>query len=151
VKVLVVYDSLYGNTTQIARAIGDTVAGETDVLGVGEAKPTELRSYDLVVVGSPTQGGRSTEAIRAFLARVPALNGVSVAAFDTRLKVRWVKIFHYAASKIADELKELGATLAAEPEGFVVEGKKGPLVSGELERAAAWGRNLLASSADWYR
>ena len=147
-KVLVVYDSLYGNTAQIARAIGDAVTGEADVLGVGEAKPTELRSYDLVIGGSPTQGGRSTEAMRAFLACVPALNGVRAAVFDTRLKARWVKIFHYAASKIADELKELGATLAVEPEGFVVEGKKGPLVAGELERAAAWGRSLLASFTD---
>lgn len=147
-KVLVVYDSLYGTTAQIARAIGDAVNGEADVLGVGEAKPTELRSYDLVIVGSPTQGGRSTEAVRAFLARVPALNGVRAAVFDTRLKVRWVKIFHYASSKIANELKEFGATLAVEPEGFVVEGKKGPLVAGELERAAAWGRSLLASFTD---
>ncbi len=147
-KVLVVYDSFYGNTAQVARAIGAVAAGEVEVLSVSEAKPTELRSFDLVIVGSPTQGGRATEAMRAFLASVPALDGASVAVFDTRLEARWVKIFHYAAGKLADELKELGATLAAEPESFIVKGKKGPLVAGELERAAAWGRSLLASSAD---
>ena len=141
-KVLVVYDSLFGNTAQVARAIGEAVAGEAEVLSVGEAKPTELRSYDLAVVGSPTQGGRPTEAMRAFLARVPALDGASVAVFDTRLPARWVKVFGYAAGKIAARMKSLGATLVAEPEGFIVEGKKGPLADGELERAAVWAKSL---------
>ncbi len=141
-KVLVVYDSLYGNTAQVARAIGDAVAGEAEVLGVGEAKPTKLRSFDLVIVGSPTQGGRATEAMRAFLARVPALDGAGVAVFDTRLPARWVKVFGYAAGKTADKLEALGATLTTEPEGFVVEGKEGPLIAGELERAAAWARGV---------
>ena len=90
--------------------------------------------------------GRATEAMRAFLARVPALDGASVAVFDTRLPARWVKIFGFAAGKIADKLQALGATLAAEPEGLVVEGKEGPLAEGELERAAAWARSLPASS-----
>jgi flavodoxin len=147
VKTLVVYDSLYGNTAQVARAIGAAVAGEAEVRSVGEAKPTELRSFGLVIVGSPTQGGRATEEMRAFLDRIPALDGAGVAVFDTRLPARWVKVFGYAAGKIADQLKELGASLVAEPEGFVVEGKKGPLVARELERAAAWARDLPSVSA----
>ena len=86
--------------------------------------------------------------MRAFLARVPALDGASVAVFDTRLPARLVKVFGYAAGKIADKLDALGATLGAEPEGFVVEGKEWPLAAGELERAAVWARSLLASSTD---
>ena len=141
-KTLVVYDSLYGNTAQVAAAIGAAVRGESRVLRVGQAKPSELGSFDLVIVGAPTQGGRATEAMRAFLARVPALDGVKVAVFDTRLRARWVKVFGYAAGKIAESMKTLGATLVTEPEGFIVEGKEGPLVEGELERAAAWAKNL---------
>jgi flavodoxin len=141
VKTLVVYDSLYGNTAQLAEAIG-VAAGESRVLRVGEAKPSELSSFDLVVIGAPTQGGRATDAMRAFLERVPALDGTRVAVFDTRLRARWVKVFGYAAGRIAEKVKSLGATLAAEPEGFIVEGKKGPLAEGELERAAAWVRGL---------
>jgi flavodoxin len=141
VKTLVVYDSLYGNTAKLAGAIG-AAAGESRVLRVGEAKPSELSSFALVVIGAPTQGGRATEAMRAFLERVPALDGTRVAVFDTRLRARWVKVFGYAAGRIAEKVKSLGATLVAEPEGFIVEGKKGPLVEGELERAAAWVRGL---------
>jgi flavodoxin len=142
VKTLVVYDSLYGNTAQVAKAIGSAVAGESQVLRVAQANPSELGSFDLVVVGAPTQGGRATEAMQAFLARVPALEGARVAVFDTRLRAKWVKVFGYAAGKIAERMEALGATLVTEPEGFIVEGKKGPLVEGELERAAAWVRGL---------
>jgi flavodoxin I len=143
VKTLVVYDSLFGNTAQVAEAIG-AAAGESKLLSIGEASPAELGSFDLVFVGAPTQGGRTTDAMQAFLDRVPALNGAKVAVFDTRLRARWVKVFGYAAGKIAEKVKALGATLVAEPEGFIVKGKKGPLAEGELERAAAWAKSLLA-------
>jgi len=142
VKTLVVFDSLYGNTAQVAKAIGAAVAGECQVRRVGEANPSELSSFDLVVVGAPTQGGRATDAMRAFLDRVPALDGAKVAAFDTRLRARWVRVFGYAAGKIAGKLKSLGGMPVAEPEGFVVEGKEGPLAEGELERAASWAKSL---------
>ena len=141
-KSLVVYDSLYGNTAQVAEAIGAALAGESQVLRVAEANPSELGSFDLVIIGAPTHGGRATEDMQAFLARVRALEGAKVAAFDTRLKARWVKVFGNAAGKIATRLKALGATLVADPEGFIVKGKKGPLVEGELERAAAWAKSL---------
>ena len=141
-KTLVVYDSLYGNTAQVAEAIGAAIAGESQVLRIGEAKPSELGSFDLVIAGAPTQGGRATDAMRAFLSRVSALEGAKVAVFDTRLRARWVKVFVYAAGKIAARMKSLGATLVAEPEGFIVEGKKGPLADGELERAAVWAKSL---------
>ena len=141
-KTLVVYDSQYGNTARVAEAIGAAVAGESRVLRIGEAKPSELGSFDLVIVGAPTQGGRATDAMRAFLDRVPALDGAKVAVFDTRLRARWVKVFGFAAGKIAEKMKLLGATLVVEPEGFIVEGKKGPLAGGELERAAAWAKTL---------
>ena len=141
-KALVVYDSLFGNTAQVAEAVGAALASESQVLRVTQVNSSELGSFDLVVVGAPTQGGRATEAMQAFLARVPALEGARVAVFDTRLRAKWVKVFGYAAGRIAEKVKSLGATLVAEPEGFIVEGKKGPLVEGELERAAAWVRGL---------
>ncbi|HEY5160063.1 MAG TPA: flavodoxin domain-containing protein [Gaiellaceae bacterium] len=142
VKTLVVYDSLYGNTARLAEAIG-AAAGEAEVLRIGEANPSELGSFDLAIVGAPTQGGRATEAMKVFLDQIPALDGVKVAVFDTRLRARWVKVFGYAAGKITEKMKSLGAELVAEPEGFIVEGKKGPLAEGELERGAAWAESLI--------
>lgn len=143
-RALVVYDSLYGNTEEIAKAIGGVIEGEVSLLRAGEVGPPELENIGLLVVGAPTQGGRATEAIRDFLGRITKaeINGLNAAAFDTRLTTKFTKIFGYAAGKIAGGLKKKGANLIVEPEGFFVEGTKGPLKEGELERAAAWARRL---------
>ena len=146
-KALIVFDSAYGNTEKIARAVAAGLApsGDVKVLRAGEANISELESIDLLIVGSPTQGGRPTPAIQDFLNRVsePAVRGISVAAFDTRISTRWVGIFGYAAGRIAGSLKTKGGTLILSPEGFFVKGTEGPLKEGELDRAASWAREIL--------
>ena len=148
-KALIVYDSVYGNTEKIARAIAGAITPSDGVkiLRAGEANPSELESIGLLIVGSPTQGGRPTPAIQDFLNKVPepAIKGVNVAAFDTRFSTKLVGIFGYAAGKIADNLKGKGGTLVASPEGFFVKGKEGPLKEGELERAASWAKTIATS------
>ncbi len=146
-KALIVYDSVYGNTEKIAKAIGGAITGEVKVLRVDEANPSKLKTIDLLIVGSPTQGGRPTPAIQDFLDKVsePAIKGINVAAFDTRLSTKWVGIFGYAAGRIADSLKRNGGILIASPEGFFVKGKEGPLKEGELGRAASWAKAIVKS------
>jgi flavodoxin len=140
VKALVVYDSLYGNTENIAKAIGDAISGEVDVLRVGVVNSSELNPCDLLIVGSPTHGGRPTSALQDFLKEIPesAVHNVKGAAFDTRFSSRLVRIFGYAAEKIATILKKKGGNLILSPEGVFVKDKEGPLKEGELERAARW-------------
>ncbi|OGN97653.1 MAG: flavodoxin [Chloroflexi bacterium RBG_13_51_36] len=148
-KALVVYDSVYGNTEKIAKAIGDAIApsGEVKVLRAGEASPSELVSIDLLIVGSPTHAGRPVQAVQEFLKKVPelSLKGVKVAAFDTRISKKIVGVFGYAAGRIVDNLKKKGGSLVASPEGFFVTGGEGPLKGGELERAAAWVKGILGA------
>ena len=146
-KALIVYDSVYGNTEKIAKAIGGAITGEVKVLRMGEVNSSELTTLDLFIVGSPTQGGRPTPAIQDFLNKVSesAIKGINVAAFDTRFSTRFVGIFGYAAGKIADSLKKKGGTLILSPEGFFVKGKEGPLKEGELERAASWAKEIVKS------
>lgn len=143
-KTLIVYDSVYGNTEKIAKAISAGITGDVRILRAGEVNISELESLDLLVVGSPTQGGRPTPAIQDFLNRVSelAMKGINVAAFDTRFSTRWVGIFGYAAGRIAESLKRNGGTLIASPEGFFVKGREGPLKEGELERAAGWAKEI---------
>jgi len=146
-KALIVYDSVYGNTEKIARSIGGAITGEIKVLRIGEVNPSELEPVDLLIVGSPTYGGRPTPATLDFLNNIleSAVKGMSVAAFDTRLSAKWVKIFGYASGKIAGSLKAKGGTLILSPEGFFVKGAKGPLKEGELERAASWAKEIASS------
>ena len=82
--------------------------------------------------------------LRVFVGKIPNafVTGKKVALFDTRLKTKLVTIFGYAAPKLAEIFRGKGAELAAKPEGFLVKATKGPLVEGELERAAAWAKTL---------
>jgi flavodoxin len=147
-KVFVVYDSIHGNTEKIARAVGAAITGDVQVVRVEQARPSDLNSVDLLIIGSPTQGGRPTQAIRDFVNSLPASAGRgSAAAFDTRFSARWVRVFGYAADRIAATLKGKGWTAVARAEGFFVTGKEGPLQEGELERAARWAKTRSESRA----
>ena len=145
-KALVVYDSQYGNTEKIARAIGDALP-EARVLHASEAGPQDLETVDLLIVGSPTHGGRPMGAVQTFLMKAPAtaIKGINVAAFDTRFASIFAKIFGYAAGRIANPLKKKGGNLIVAPERIYVAGTKGPLKEGELERAASWAGEILKS------
>ncbi len=138
---LVIYDSLYGNTKLIAEAVGRSLGPTTPVVAVTEATPATLTGVHLLVAGSPINGWRPSARMGAFLARLQPgqLRGVRVATFDTRVKI----FFHGdAAKKILAALTKVGATVVGEPQGFLVRGTKGPLVDGEVERAAAWAKEV---------
>jgi flavodoxin len=165
-RTLVVYDSEYGNTEQIARAIGNALGSPPDVvtLHVSEVAPNHLAGINRLVVGSPTQRFSPTPAISDFLKGIPknGLKNIEVAAFDTRfnqekidavssvlsLSVKVAGKAAYAAKKIADGLKKKGGELLAEPEGFFVRDTEGPLLEGELERAAEWARQVFQKSGE---
>ena len=153
-KALVIYDTFFGNTEKVARAISDSLGAESTAIRVGEAKHEQLNGLSLLVVGSPTRAFRPTKPISEFLDRVPraAFKGAKVAAFDTRMSEAelnspmlgfMVKIFGYASKPIADKLVRKGGELVAPPEGFFVDGSEGPLRDGELERAAAWAKRII--------
>ena len=156
-KALIIYDSRFGNTEKIARAIGETITplGEAKVVQVGEANLSELSSIDFLIVGSPTHAGGATRAIKEFLRKIPAnaLENVRVASFDTRFSAKdkglgtriVLGIFRYAAGRIATILEYKGGYLTTEPEGFIVEDSEGPLKKGELERAAVWAKEITKS------
>jgi len=155
-KALVVYDSVFGNTEKVAQAIGAALASQAEVhmLRVGDVKPEHLTGLDALLVGSPTRAFSATPAMKAWLRRLaPAsLKGVKVAAFDTRADVKevnsriltfFVKLFGYAAEPMAARLVKKDGVQAMPAEGFSVTGTEGPLEEGELERAAAWARQIL--------
>jgi flavodoxin I len=159
-KAMVVYDSAYGNTEKIAQAIGQGLGSPEDVevVQVGNVESQQLAGLTLLIVGSPTQKFSPTGATTRFLKGIPqnSLQGVKVAAFDTRFpvseieKVRilafFVKIFGYAAEPIAGRLEKKGGELVIPPQGFFVEGTEGPLQEGELERAADWAKQIMQAA-----
>lgn len=157
-KAMVIYDSGFGNTEKIARAIGKALEEKLEVqtLRVTEIPPQPITGVCLLIVGSPTQRFRPTPGTSSFLENLPngSLRGVKVAAFDTRFteseiaKVKILKffvgIFGYAAKPIADQLKRKGGELVVPPEGFYVGDTEGPILEGEMERAADWAGQIMA-------
>jgi flavodoxin I len=153
-KTLILFDSYFGNTEQIARAIAKAFDPATTVSKrIDEATPGDLDGINLLIVGSPTRGFRPTEEVTAFFKNnLPAnMSGINVAVFDTRIALETIKskalrfmvnTGGYAASTMAKQLTKKHATLISNPEGFLVTGEQGPLKEGELERAFKWGKQL---------
>lgn len=147
-NALVVYASQFGNTKQVAEAIGAALAEHyaVRVVSVDEAVPL-TDDLDLLVVGGPTQAHGASHDMKALLESIDrgALAGVPVAAFDTRFQMpRWLA--GSAAEAIGKRLRQGGGTLLLPPESFFVErAQEGPLKPGERERAQDWARQLLAT------
>ena len=155
-KILVAYDSYFGNTEKVARAVADAAAsaGEVAFLKVDQVKPGDLEHLDLLFVGSPTRGFAPSEGTRAFLKQFKpgSLSNVKAAVFDTRIPLddmkpaflRFMqKLAGYADVKMAASLKSAGAKMILPTEGFAVMDSEGPLKEGELERAAVWAKTVV--------
>ncbi len=159
-NAVVVYESHWGNTAAVARAIAAGIGPDVRALTTDEASTEALTDVDLVVAGAPViafrlasdkmledmldQSGKapsppdlSHPSMRSWLDRLPRGQGRS-AAFETR--VWWSP--RGATSDIERRLEGAGYPPIARAQRFVVKGSFGPLRDGELERAREWGAEL---------
>jgi flavodoxin len=153
-NVLVIYDTYFGNTAQVAEVIGKSLGDDVNVIKVNEVNMENISGLDLLIMGSPTRAFRPSDDMKKFLDSIPngTLSGTKVAAFDTRMDPKDVGnpilkfmagMFGYAANPIANNLVKKGGMLIGEPTGFVVVDREGPLRAGELEKASSWAKSLL--------
>lgn len=153
---LVVYESVWGNTREVAEAVAEGLGTGAEVVPVAEAPPLESLDVALLVVGGPTHafgmsrgstredahrkgGAELATGIREWLDAAPEAH-LDVATFDTH--VRHPNLPGTASRAAARRLESLGCTLVARPEKFWVQGYEGPLLDGEVDRARAWGAGL---------
>ena len=158
-KAVVVYESLWGNTAAIARAIAAGIGPEARALSTAEARGEALEGAELVVAGAPLLGFAlptedmrenirkspgngpapdfSSPSMRLWLAAAPKGAGRS-AAFETR--IWWSP--GSAVKTILAGLEKAGYGTGGTAERFIVTGRYGPLKAGEVERARAWGEML---------
>jgi hypothetical protein len=159
-KALVVYESLWGNTAAIARAIADGIGPDARAVTTDEATREAVADADLIVAGAPVLAfSLSTQVIRDKLAADPGkaptppdLTHRSMrswldalpeghgrgAAFETR--IWWSP--RGVTGAIDRGLQRAGYRRASTSHKFVVEGTYGPLRDGELDRARRWGMEL---------
>lgn len=157
---IVVYESAWGNTAAIARAIAEGIGDGARACATDEAAPEVIADADLIVAGAPVYAfGLPTEqmrenvrkgqasvspgpdlshpSLRSWLDVLPPGRGRS-AAFETRL---WWSP-RGATGAIERRLGARGYVPVAKAKKFVVQGGSGPLREGEIERARTWGREL---------
>ncbi|MFI6774708.1 flavodoxin family protein [Nocardia sp. NPDC050412] len=168
-RARVVYESMFGNTAAVARAIADGLRtyAEVELLCVAAAAEMSEPAIDLLVVGGPTHAfglsrtrtrrdaAEQTDApiavdigIREWLdAALPVPRGSRAAAFGTKAANPWW-LPGSAARGAGKRLRRLGYELADDPVDFLVDGMQGPLAQGELERARTWGERLAHTELD---
>jgi hypothetical protein len=161
-RALVVYESMFGNTMSIARAVGEGVSTrlETEIVEVGRAPTSIPADVSFLVVGGPTHafgltrartredaasraGGRVLSCgpgLREWLPDLQAKPGLSAATFDTRIEKP--RVPGSAARAAERKLRRAGFTIVAPAESFYVTGTTGPLSDGELDRARRWGDQI---------
>jgi len=171
-RAVIVYESMYGNTHEVAQRIADGLRTgyEVALLPVHEATSAVVADADLLLVGGPTHAhGMTTSAtrksardaaakpgsalqlesdtdgagLRDWFNTLGTLPGTKAAAFDTRFDA--VAVFTGHAGKgISHRLRRHRCTMVADPESFLVD-KHTVLLPGEADRAEQWGRRLAAS------
>ncbi len=142
-KVLIVYDSQFGNTEKVAQAVAASLGTKEDthLAKVEMVKPEDMKGLDILIVGSPVHAWGPTKAVKLFLKSLKPeiLSGVRAAAFDTGYPSRMAGS---AAKKIEKSLIKSGCSIVAPTVKFAVTGNKGPLADGELDKATAWTKGI---------
>jgi hypothetical protein len=165
-RVLIVYESLYGTNRRIADAVAAGLGADVtvSVVEAGSAPATIDTDVDLLVVGGPNhKAGLPRPETRAEAARRSdgairpaegglrewldalafARRGQPAAVWDTRVaSPRILDTIDRSARTIAKRLRRAGARLVAEPQRYYSADGRGALVEGEEERARAWGDDL---------
>lgn len=147
-RVLTVYDttSVNRNTEKVAKAISEVLREkgfDVDCLYVKDVDQTNVKNYDCVLAGSPTQAFGATRPIMKFLDGFSKdeFSGELGAAFDTQ--VQW-RISGNAAKDIAKKLGKLGFRIVMPRLVAYVEGKLEvvQLKTGELEKTRKYAEDL---------
>jgi len=146
VKVLVVYESKYGNTKLVAEKIIEgmkQVQGiETVLSEVKEVDLNQISSYDAILIGSPNHIGGPTWGIKSFIDKLGKfpLKGKLFAVFDTYLGNDFEKAVKKMEKKINEKVPRL--KIIAPGLSIRVQGMKGPIVEEELTKCKEFGNKI---------
>jgi hypothetical protein len=175
-RVLVVFESMFGLTAQVAEAVAEGVRDAGGVahvvaagdLDAGTAGDGHLDDVDLLVVGAPTHAHGLSRGPTRWMAAMTASHTAGVAMVHHGRSLRSV-LRHLAdghgrpaaafdtrvdgpeageaAASIEERLRDHGWLVQEPSLHAVVDGLTGPLAADALTRARAWGRELTRHTA----
>ncbi|MHA2009686.1 MAG: flavodoxin family protein [Candidatus Hodarchaeales archaeon] len=147
-KVLIVYETKYGNTKKAAETIGDVIkeaGNETAVIKVDAVEKDTIKDYGAIVIGSPTYASNQARSIKKFISSLTVEKGTKVAVFDTHTGdgISTGGAMRRAVKKMEKQIQK-NPNLEKIMPGLkvAVKGIKGPLIEGELEKCRAFAKEI---------
>lgn len=147
-RVLIAYNTVYGNTKRVAELIAqglkDGGVSDVSVVDMEKTDSRQVAGFDVILLGCPNHAGRPTRAFGKFVdgMKKPGVQGKLIAAFDTYAGGQFQK----AMKKMEEQMnKNLpGSTLLSPGLSIQVQGMKGPIVDGEEGKCVSFGADLAA-------
>lgn len=158
-KVLVVYDTKYGNTQRVAELIAEglrSTGAEAVVENMKKVNLDEAGGFDAILMGSPNHIGRPTRTFKKFVGKLKKANlkEKSLAAFDTYVGKKDDQEviqpgggeFQKALLRMEKQLKEKLPHLKLISPGLsiAVGGMKGPILDADLPKCNEFGQKIAS-------
>ncbi|MFC2026915.1 flavodoxin family protein [Chloroflexota bacterium] len=142
-KVIIVYESKYGNTKLVAENIIESIKEVQDIeVSLHEVKSIDMDDVinsDAILIGSPNNWGRATGNIRKFIDGLGEinLNSKPAAVFDTYISRDFEKAVRQMEKQITEKVPSL--KLATPGLSIKVKSSKGPILEEELPKCMEFG------------
>ena len=157
-KGIVAYDSVYGNTKQVAEAIAEQIRAEGHEVELISIKDEGGGASigDFLFIGSPTRIGRMTKGAKGFVERldreywksrpIVVFDTVGPLSEDAEKRKKWLsRIDKSAAVRMQELAKQRGLSVHPEVLHIAVTGFKGPLAVDALDMARSFTHQFVAT------
>ena len=145
-KAIIIYESKYGNTRQVAELIAEgmrQVRGtEVTLSEVGQVDLNNLVTFDAYLIGSPNHMGGPTGSIKRLIDQLNKLKleNKKIAVFDTYMSKDFEKAIKKMEKQIVEKLS--GLVISVPGLSVRVDGMKGPITEGESIKCREFGVNI---------
>jgi flavorubredoxin len=145
-KVLIVYESKYGNTKRAAEAIIEGMKQvkemEITLASVKEVNLNKIADYHVILIGSPNHIGGPTRGVKGFIDKLSKLHleGKMFGVFDTYMG----RDFEKAVKKMEEKISKKAPAMKRMVPGLSikVQGLKGPILEEELQKCKVFGNKI---------
>jgi len=156
---LVFYDSVHGNTRQVAEAIAEQIKADghqARIINLSSDSACTMQG-DFMFIGSPTRYSTMTGHVKKFIKRLDQSiwGNKPICAFETYGPVEGGKVADSkanekwiasgASKKTLDMLRDRGFNVRTPTLRLAVTGLKGPLAVGQIEEAKKYAHEFIDS------
>ena len=148
-KVLIVYETKFGNTKKAAETIAEIIkeaGNEVTVVKVDAVEMDTIKDYKAIVVGSPTYASSQAKSIKNFISSLSVKEDTKIVVFDTHSGdgISTGGPMRRAVKKMEKQI-EKNPNLQKIMNGLqvAVKGIQGPLVEGELEKCKNFAKEIV--------